>query len=378
MIGTVTHNTKINVRAYKIKILLSSINIILGIVQSKMPTKKPKIAFFESEEREKAYIKDKLKSYDVTFFDDILDENSALKAGDFDIISVFIYSKINKKVLGKLKNLKLITTRGTGFDHIDIGECKKKKIAVCNVPAYGENTVAEHTFALILNLTRKIHKAWERTRRLDFSQEGLIGTDLQGKTLGVIGVGNIGRHVIRIAKGFEMDVIAFDIFKNKKLEKKLGFKYVTFDYLLRNSDIISLHCPYNKKTHHLINKGNIKKIKKGGLLVNTARGALIETNALVNALDSGILSGAGLDVLEDECLIKEDAQVMSKHFPDKCDMRIILDDHILAKKDNVIITPHNAFNSKEALQRILDTTVANIRGFVNNKVVNKVDAGREL
>ena len=338
----------------------------------------PKIAFFEAEEREKPYFRAKLKGYDVAFFDHPIDEDNAIKAKDFDVISVFIYSKITKKVLGKLKNARLIATRGTGFDHIDAAECRKRKITVCNVPAYGENTVAEHTFALILSLTRKIHKAWERTRRLDFSQEGLVGTDLQGKTLGVIGVGNIGRHVIRIAKGFEMDVIAFDILKNKKLEKKLRFKYVPFDYLLMNSDIITLHCPYNKKTHHLINKGNIKKIKKGALLVNTARGALIETSALVNALDSGILSGAGLDVLEDECLIKEDAQVMSKHFPKKCDMKIILEDHILAKKDNVIITPHNAFNSKEALQRILDTTVANIKGFVNNKVVNKVDASRGL
>ncbi|MEK6949085.1 MAG: hydroxyacid dehydrogenase [Nanoarchaeota archaeon] len=333
---------------------------------------KIKIAFFEAAEWEKPYLKDRLKNYDAVFFDNTLDENNAENARDFDIISVFIYSNINKKVLGKLKNLKLITTRGTGFDHIDIGECKKRGIIVCNVPTYGENTVAEHTFALILNLTRKIHKAWERTRRLDFSQEGLIGIDLSGKTLGVVGVGNIGRHIIRIAKGFEMNVIAFDVFKNKKLEKKLGFKYVAFKHLLKNSDIITLHCPYNKKTHHLINKNNIKKIKKGSLLINTARGDLIETDALVKALDNRVLSGAGLDVLEGECFIKEDVQVMSKHFPKKCDMKIILENHILAKKDNVIVTPHNAFNSKEALQRILDATVENIRGFLIGKVLHKV------
>lgn len=337
-----------------------------------MATKKIKIAIFEAHEWEKPYLKDGLKNYDAVFFGNTLDENNAVKAKDFDIISVFIYSKINKNALGKLKSLKLITTRGTGFDHIDIDECRKRKIMVCNVPTYGENTVAEHTFALILNLTRKIHKAWERTRKLDFSQKGLRGIDLQGKTLGVVGVGNIGKHVIRIAKGFEMNVIAFDIFKNKKLERKLGFKYAPFDYLLKNSDIITLHCQYNKKTHHLINKKNIKKIKKGALLVNTARGALIETDALVKALDNGILSGAGLDVLEDECLIKEDSQVMSKHFSKKCDMKIILGDHILAKKDNVIITPHNAFNSEEAIRRILDATVENIQSFINKRVVNKV------
>lgn len=337
-----------------------------------METKKAKIAIFEAHEWEKPYLKDKLGNYEAAFFDGILDETNADKAKDFEIISVFVYSKISKKVLDKSKDLKLIATRGTGFDHIDVEECRKRKIMVCNVPTYGENTVAEHTFALILNLTRKIHKAWERTRRLDFSQKGLRGVDLRGKTLGVIGAGSIGKHVVRIAKGFEMNVIAFDTFKNKKLEKKLGFKYVPFDHLLKNSDIITLHCPYNKKTHHLINKKNISKIRKGALLINTARGGLIETGALVKALDNGILSGAGLDVLEDECLIKEDAQVMSRHFPKKCDMKIILQDHILAKRDNVIITPHNAFNSKEALQRILEATVENINAFLRNKAINRV------
>jgi len=204
----------------------------------------------------------------------------------------------------------------------------------------------------------------------------LRGVDLRGRTLGVIGVGSIGQHVIRMANGFEMNVIAFDVFKNNKLQKKLNFKYVDFNNLLKNSDIITLHCPYNKHTHHLINKNNIKKIKKGALLINTARGALIDTDALVRALDAGILKGAGLDVLEDECYVKEDKQVMSKHFPKKCDMRIILENHILAKKDNVIITPHNAFNSVEALQRILDTTVDNIKGFLRKEVINNVDVGK--
>jgi D-lactate dehydrogenase len=332
----------------------------------------PKIAFFEIEEWEKPYLKKELKNHKLYFFSDAINESNVNKIKDVDIISIFIYSKLNKFILSKFKNLKLIVTRSTGFDHIDMKECRKKKIIVCNVPYYGENTVAEHTFALILNLTRKIHKAWERTRRLDFSQEGLRGVDLRDKTLGVVGAGSIGQHVIRIAKGFEMNVIAFDIHKNKKLQKKLNFKYYDFNNLLRNSDIITLHCPYNKHTHHLINKNNIKKIKKGALLVNTARGGLVETNALVNALDSGILKGAGLDVLEDECYVKEDKQVMSKNFPKKCDMKIILENHILAKKDNVIITPHNAFNSVEALQRILDTTIDNIKDFLKKKVINKV------
>ncbi|MBS3101819.1 hydroxyacid dehydrogenase [Candidatus Woesearchaeota archaeon] len=333
----------------------------------------PKIAFFEIEDWEKPYLKQKLKGHNLYFSEEHLNEKNAVKVKDFDIVSVFIYSSINKNVLSKLKKLKLIATRSTGFDHIDLKECKKRGIIVCNVPHYGENTVAEHTFALILNLTRKIHKAWEKTKELDFSQQGLRGIDLSGRTLGVVGVGSIGRHVIRIARGFEMNVIAFDVFENKKLEKELGFKYVNFDYLLKNSDIITLHCPYSKKTHHLLNKKNIKKIKKGALLINTARGALIETDALLKALQKGGLGGAGLDVLEEECYVREDKEVMSRHFPKECDLRIILENHALAKMGNVIITPHNAFNSVEALQRILDMTIENIKFFLKKKIVNEVN-----
>ncbi|MDP3765594.1 MAG: hydroxyacid dehydrogenase, partial [Nanoarchaeota archaeon] len=146
-----------------------------------------KIAFFETEEWEKPYIKNRLKGLNIAFFDGIINEANADKIRDFGIVSVFIYSNINKKVLDKLQRLKMIATRSTGFDHIGLKECRKRNIAVCNVPHYGENTVAEHTFALILSLTRKIHKAWERTRNLDFSDKGLRGTDLQGKTLGVVG-----------------------------------------------------------------------------------------------------------------------------------------------------------------------------------------------
>src|SRR3989344_1754567 len=338
-----------------------------------MPKSQFKIAFFELEPWEKEYFLKNLKSYKLQFIDKHLNEKNINQITDVDAIGIFIYSAVNRKILDKLPNLKLITTLSTGFDHIDIKECKKRGIIVCNVPHYGENTVAEHTFALILNLTRKIHKAWEKTKELDFSQQGLRGIDLSGRTLGVVGVGSIGRHVIRIARGFEMNVIAFDVFENKKLEKELGFKYVNFDYLLKNSDIITLHCPYSKKTHHLLNKKNIKKIKKGALLINTARGALIETDALLKALQKGGLGGAGLDVLEEECYVMEDKEVMSRHFPKECDLRIILENHALAKMGNVIITPHNAFNSVEALQRILDMTIENIKFFLKKKIVNEVN-----
>ena len=224
-----------------------------------------KIAFFELEQWEKEYFSKNLKNCQLKFIDDHLNENTVAEIKDFETIGIFIYSVVDKKLLEKLPNLKLIVTLSTGFDHIDLRECRNRKITICNVPHYGENTVAEHTFALILNLTRMIHKAYERTTRGDFSLDGLRGTDLQGKTIGVVGTGSIGQHVIRIAKGFEMNVAAFDKFPNPKLAKNLGFKYVGFDHLLKNSDIITLHVPCYKSTHHLISKKTISQMK----LVNT-------------------------------------------------------------------------------------------------------------
>lgn len=334
--------------------------------------KKFKIAFFELEPWEKKYFSKNLKKCDIQFIDGHLNESNVDRIKDFDAIGVFIYSAINKKLLEKLPNLKLIATLSTGFDHIDLKECRKRKITVCNVPHYGENTVAEHTFALILNLTRRIHKAYERTTKGDFSLDGLRGIDLQGKTIGVVGTGSIGQHVIRIAKGFDMKVMAFDKFKNLKLAKRLGFKYANFGNLLKKSDIVTLHVPYSKSTHHLINKAAISNMKKGALIINTARGGIIETEALLDGLQSGKIGGAGLDVLEGECFIKEEKQMLSRHFLKECDLRTVLQNHILLKQDNVIITPHSAFNSWEALHRILDTTILNINSFMKKKPVNGV------
>jgi len=274
-------------------------------------------------------------------------------------------------LLKKLPKLKLLVTRSTGFDHIDIRACKKQGIVVCNVPYYGENTVAEHTFALILSISRNIHKSYLRTLRNDFSIEGLKGFDLMGKTLGVVGTGHIGLHVIRIARGFSMNVIAYDIHSNQIAAEVLGFSYVSFNELLRKSDIITLHVPYNKHTHHMINRENIKLIKKGSILINTSRGGVVETEALINALDRGILAGAGLDVLEGEELIKEEKQLLY----DKANLEKLsqlVKDHILLSRDNVVFTPHIAFYSNEALERIINTTIINIIGFINGNYLNSV------
>ena len=331
-----------------------------------------KIAFFEVEDWQKDYLKGKLSGNELSFFAEPLFLDNINFAADCPIISPFIYSQINKDILQKLPDLKIIATRSTGFDHIDIQTAKENKVAVCNVPFYGENTVAEHTFALILALSRKLVDSVQRARTGDFTLDGLRGFDLKAKTLGIVGLGHIGLHVARIAKGFEMKVLAYDIKQDKKLAKKIGFEYAGTEELLAKSDIITLHAPDNESTHHLINSENINLIKRGAYLINTARGGLIETQALLKALSNGILAGAGLDVLEEEFLIKEEAQLLSREFPKTCDLKTALRNHILLQQKNVIITPHNAFNSNEALMRILDTTVENIAGFMAGKLQNMV------
>jgi len=333
---------------------------------------KIKIAFFEIESWEKEYVNEQLHLAEISFFTEPLSQENVAEAKSCDVIACFIDSQLTKEVLSKLPHLRMIATRSTGFDHIDMEFCKAHNITVCNVPTYGENTVAEHTFALILELSRKMWQSIERAREGDFSLDGLRGFDLKGKTLGVIGLGHIGQHVARIANGFEMKVLGFDVFEDKKLAKELGFAYVPFEQLLKNSNIISLHVPLNEHTKHLINSHNIGLIKKGAYIINTARGGLIETGALIAALDAGALAGAALDVLEEECFIKEESQLLSKGFPKTCDIKTLLQNHALLKKANVIVTPHNAFNSREALERILETTVVNIRGFVSGKMVNVV------
>jgi D-lactate dehydrogenase len=329
-----------------------------------------KIGFFELAGWEKAYLEDGVRKHHLMFYDEPLDLGNVNSVADCDAIGIFIYSKIDGKILDKLPKLKLIVTMSTGFDHIDLEECKRRGITVCNVPTYADETVAEHTFAIILAIARKMCESVERTRKGDFSLEGLMCFDLEGKTLGVIGVGGIGSNVIRIAKGFLMDVLAFDVRKNEKLAKELGFSYVTFDELLQKSDIITLHCPYNKKTHHLINKDNLKKIKKGAILINTARGGVVETEALLKGLKEGIFAGIGLDVLEEEHAIKEERQLLSRILTSEYDFKKMLAGHMLLNQENVVVTPHNAFNSKESLRRILDTTISNMRSFYAGKPEN--------
>ncbi len=334
-----------------------------------------KIAFFEAKGWEAEYLQKAMThaGIECDVYKEFLSGDKLPQKNDYEAISVFVGSSITKEVIDHFPNLKLITTRSTGFDHIDLDYARSKNIALGYVPYYGENTVAEFAMGLILTLSRKLYLSIDRIKeREGFSFDGLMGTDLKGKTLGIIGAGHIGQRVIKMAKGFEMNVIAFDRYPKPELAQSLGFEYKLFDEVISQSDFISLHLFYAPETHHIINKNNIEKIKKGAYLINTARGPLVETEALVIALEKGILAGAGLDVLEEEDALKDEQAYWLKNFSDnKTNMEAILFNHLLMNMSNVVITPHNAFNTKEAIMRILDTDIENITGFSENGVVKE-------
>lgn len=335
-----------------------------------------KIAFFGIKDWEIEYIKSKLGGFKSLFFEDKYESKYRNQILDIDILSVFVSCIIGKKELSELKNLKFIATRSTGYDHIDLEACKKANILVSNVPIYGDRTVAEHTFALILTLFKKIYTSVDRVKGFNFSIEGLRGFDLKGKTIGVVGTGNIGKQVVKIAKGFDMNVIAYDIYQSKELVDNFGVKYVDLKYLYSNSDIVTFHVPYNKHTHHMVNLSNLKDFKKGCYLINTARGGVCDGTALLRGYNDRTFAGIGLDVLEEEVSIREELELLATNFKEekRGDYRVMaIENRLLIKRKNVIVTPHNAFNTEEALKRILDTTVENIEAFAKKKPINLVN-----
>ena len=332
-----------------------------------------KIGFFSAEGWENEMVSKRLAGHEVTFVKDKITNDSLPEENDFEIISVFVDSEIDETAIKHFPNLKFITTRSTGFDHINGEAAKAAGVLISSVPGYGENTVAEFAFGLMLNLARKIYPAIDRIKETgSFSLEGLRGFELKGKTIGIVGTGRIGRQVGEIAKGFEMKILATDPYPNEEFKNKLNVEYVSLDDLLGRSDIITLHCPYSESTHHLINKENVKKIKKGALLVNTSRGGVVETEALVGALKDGTLSGAGLDVLEEEGEIKDELHFLASPHPQEEALKNVLYNHVLIEMSNVIITPHNAFNTSEALGEILETTLKNIEAFISGKPINLI------
>lgn len=317
-----------------------------------------KVAWFDTENWEREFLQDRAEGLEIEFFEESLTRDTVEKVSGFDAVTVFVESQVSSEVLEKL-DADFVACRSTGYDHVDLEAADKQEITVFNVPDYGGTTVAEHAFGLILALSRKIYSAVRKVDRGEFDHQGLRGFDLKGKTLGVIGTGSIGLNAIRIANGFDMHVIASDPYPDHDAAEELGFMYVSDEDLVRKADIITVHCPLTDKTRHMLSEEEFKQMD-GTLIVNTARGEVIDTEALIEALENGSVEAAGLDVLEEECYIEDDIEYLGD-LEEKCDPQVILEDHILMNRDDVLITPHNAFNSREALERIEETTLRNLR-----------------
>jgi D-lactate dehydrogenase len=330
-----------------------------------------KLIYFGQEAWEEQYIKTKLPGVAVVFTLGTLQDATGGDA-EAEVLSIFVNSHVGAAEMDKYPKLRLIATRSTGFDHIDVAEAKKRGIAIASVPSYGVNTVAEFAFALILALSRRMCEASARVHTGSFSQAGLTGFDLQGKTLGIVGCGHIGVHSANIGSGFGMQVLVFDVHHDEALAQSCNFTYVSLEELLAQSDIITIHVPYMPQTHHLINQKNISLIKKGAYLINTARGAIVETEALVAALKEGILAGAGLDVLEEEGDMNDELKLLTGPHPQEEEMKVVLENHYLMTHPRVIITPHVAFDTNEAIRRMLDTTIENIAAYTNGGQKNIV------
>src|SRR5574344_970020 len=292
------------------------------------------------------------------------DETHGAKA-----VCIFVNDRADRAVLEKLKKngVELLALRCAGFNNVDLKAAAELGIRVARVPAYSPHAIAEHVIALILTLNRKTHRAYSRTRDGNFALHGLMGFDLYGKTAGVVGTGEIARVLSGILKGFGLNVVAYDIFEDQEYAKQAGIKYVTLDELYAQSDIISLNCPLTPQNKYLINKDSIAKMKKGVMIINTGRGPLINSEALVEGLKSGQVGAAGLDVYEEE---------HDYFYQDRSD-NIIEDDNLrsLMSLNNVLITSHQAFFTHEAMTNIVTTTLQNAKDFYDGKeLVNEVNA----
>ena len=316
-----------------------------------------KVAFFDTKEYDRASFElcNVQNEMEFKFLETKLTEDTVDLAKGCDVVCVFVNDTVNDKVIDKLYEygVKMIALRCAGYNNVDLSRAYGK-IHVVHVPAYSPYAVAEHAAALLLTSIRRIHKAYNRTRDFNFSLNGLTGFDLHGKTVGVVGTGKIGRIFINICQGFGMNVIAYDKFP----AKDSGLHYVSLDELFEESDIISLHCPLTEETTHLINRETIDKMKKGVVILNTSRGALINAEALLEGIKSRKIGAACLDVYEEEADI---------FFEDRSGH--ILNDELLARlisMPNVIVTSHQAFLTKEALTNIAETTIKNIKSFFEN------------
>lgn len=326
-----------------------------------------KIAFFGAKPYDIASF-DKVNEqfgYDIRYFKGHLNANNVMLTTGADVVCIFVNDSADREVIDALvKNeVKLLALRCAGFNNVDL-EAAAGRLPVVRVPAYSPYAVAEYTVALMLSLNRKIHRAYWRTRDGNFSLNGLMGFDMHGKTAGIIGTGKIAKILIHILKGLGMRILANDLYPDEAFAKEEEFEYVPLDVLYRESDIISLHCPLTDQTRYLINEQSIAKMKKGVMIINTGRGQLIHTNALIEGLKEKQVSAAGLDVYEEEG---------DYFYEDKSDK--IIDDDVLARLlsfNNVIVTSHQAFFTKEAMYNIAETTMQNIEAFLHGQLQNEV------
>jgi len=331
------------------------------------------IAFFSTSNDERKYLEKHFQQHHCIFSKDPLTLDTVKSAAESDIISVFINSEVSGEVLQKLPKVKLLVTRSTGFDHINMEAASMRGISVCNVPHYGKETVAEFTFALILTVSRKIADAYYTLRQDGNAQpKDFEGFDLHGKTLGVIGTGAIGQHVIQIAKGLGMNVLAYDVNPNEKYAHSMNFFYCSLPEVLSGSDIVTLHVPYNEHTKHLINEKSIVQMKQTAYLINTSRGGVVDTDALVKALVEKRIAGAGLDVLEGEKELADETGFLISDPKDPDMIQTLLQGHALIDMPQVVVTPHIAFNSHEAKREILQTTIENIERFIAGSPQNNI------
>jgi len=326
-----------------------------------------KICFFSTQPYDREFFTRYNDSFgfELEYFEAHLNNQTASLVNGAIVVCVFVNDKVDAAVIQKLaeKGVKIIALRCAGFNNVDLTAALQYNIRVCRVPAYSPEAVAEHTVAMILTLDRKIHKAYNRVREQNFSLNGLLGFDLYGKTVGVIGTGNIGKAFCKIMLGFGCRVLAFDVIANKDLEQ-IGVIFLPLIELLEQSDIISLHCPLNEQTRHIINSDTIKMMKKGVMLINTSRGGLIDTNDVIDALKKGQIGYLGMDVYEQE----------ENLFFRDLSSNIITDDTIqrLMSFPNVLITAHQAFFTQEAIIQISLTTLKNISALSQSQPINKL------
>ena len=333
-----------------------------------------KLAFFNVDEKEQAVLLKAFegeKAFELSFRQKPLDVHTATIAKDADGMGIFIQSQVTQEVLDLLPQLRIIATMSTGFDHIDLEACKSRNITVCNVPAYGDNTVAEYAFGLIIALARKLKPTFERVERGFFSRTGLKGMDLKGKTLGLVGTGRIGSHMARLGWAFGMRIIAYDVKPDATLVEKFDVTFLGLDEVLQQADVISLHVPYLPSTHHLINAERLRLLKPTALLVNTARGKVVDTKAVSVALREGRLGGVALDTFEGEEIWIEE-EFLKRDDLAAITLKEAMESFSIMRSERAILTPHNAFNTREALERILVTSAENLKAYFSGSLQNVV------